>query len=240
MSSSELNVWQHRTNRDQSTNNGRAFTLIELLVVISIIALLISILLPALRSARLSSQSLMAKTNLKQIGVVASIYADQTKGMWPASAYNGEMWFTTLAKIMQPGSTPPILTATDHGQKLRGTIFYTPLLEEAIPSNNVQGDPLPPGGMPRSFGWNSSLEYWDSLDYGAQRKYHQRGKPSRTILVGDSYSSSQIDATKLQINPRMDFVKVHFVFLDTHVNLVNHQNDMPAKGFSWTVFWRGY
>lgn len=238
MSSWGLNDWLSSSGVGPRADRRCGFTLIELLVVISIIALLISILLPALRSARLSSQSLVAKTNLKQIGVVASIYADQNKGMWPASAYNGEMWFTTLAKIMQPGSKAPVLTATDHGDKLRGTIFHTPLLEEAVPSHNAQGDPI--SGMPRSFGWNSSLEFWDNADYAGQRKYHQRAKPSKTVLVGDSYSSSQIDANKTQVNPRMGFVKVHFVFLDTHVNPVNYQTDMPAKGFSWTVFWRGY
>lgn len=57
-----------------------AFTLVELLVVIGIIALLISILLPALSRARESSRTVACLSNLKQFTNAAAMYAAEQRG----------------------------------------------------------------------------------------------------------------------------------------------------------------
>jgi prepilin-type N-terminal cleavage/methylation domain-containing protein len=68
-----------------STNSrARAFTLIELLVVISIIALLIGILLPALGAARASARDSQSLSNVRQIGSIAMTnYLIDRKELYP-------------------------------------------------------------------------------------------------------------------------------------------------------------
>lgn len=75
--------------RHSQPTRGRdgGFTLIELLVVISIIALLIGLLLPALARAREGSRQLQCKTNIRQL-VMGMIYyaADDRRGVFPGTA----------------------------------------------------------------------------------------------------------------------------------------------------------
>ncbi|MBN1437238.1 MAG: prepilin-type N-terminal cleavage/methylation domain-containing protein [Sedimentisphaerales bacterium] len=69
----------------QSRREG--FTLIELLVVVSIIALLISILLPALSKARDQAKAVACRSNFKQLGLVFAYYAEDYNGFCPPNIY---------------------------------------------------------------------------------------------------------------------------------------------------------
>ena len=80
------------------------FTLIELLVVISIVALLIALLLPALQLARNEARTAVCGSNMRQLGIAFQTYANDHEGRLPAyggatgrASYHAEpLWSQTI------------------------------------------------------------------------------------------------------------------------------------------------
>jgi len=71
----------------------KGFTLIELLVVIAIIALLMSILMPALKRVREQARTIGCLANLKQWGLVCTMYAQDNNGkLWSGIGESGWWW----------------------------------------------------------------------------------------------------------------------------------------------------
>jgi len=102
----------------------QAFTLVELLVVIGIIAVLISILLPALSRARRAANTIKCSSNMRQIASALNMYINNNRGMLPPEMIDkgGDVyqdgWFWAAELMHQKYLTAPnILKASAPGQQ---------------------------------------------------------------------------------------------------------------------------
>jgi prepilin-type processing-associated H-X9-DG protein/prepilin-type N-terminal cleavage/methylation domain-containing protein len=190
------------------------FTLVELLVVIAIIAILASLLLPALSQAKAKAYSVKCKSNLHQIGLGLQMYLDD-EGYYPrisaAAPWGspfGDTWALGINKYLNgPITRWENLTLKEQQNHRKvtsvGILFPYPRGVFICPSDKRQWF-----GMGGSYGYNSlgistPPNYQDPMGLGGHGKSTLDGRmyqhstresdikvPSRMIAIGDAFTGS--------------------------------------------------
>jgi prepilin-type N-terminal cleavage/methylation domain-containing protein/prepilin-type processing-associated H-X9-DG protein len=175
------------SEKKREQNSG--FTLIELLVVIAIIAILASMLLPALSRAKEMASKISCANNLKQLNTALRMYTDESQGFYPPRSLTNR-WPALLQPIYL--STNVLLCPTD--------------LKRGIPQTDFNAM-APVDRSPRSYlinGWNDYFS--ESLDTETFQSQYMTGtypqaslretavlKPSDTIIFGEKKNPESSD-----------------------------------------------
>ena len=125
----------------------RAFTLVELLVVIGIIAVLIGILLPALRRARQAAQAAQCLSNLRQLDTALIAYTQENKNrVFPYYADNNILWQIMLLPHINKTAGKLDLTTSNLAVRasiaqlqIRESVYFCPTARDPV------GGSLPTG-----------------------------------------------------------------------------------------------
>ena len=175
----------------KTTGKRMGFTLIELLVVIAIIAILASMLLPALNKARGKAQAISCLNNLKQINQAFLLYAqDNESNLPPSRTYGTEAmyWYHTL-----PGSGYLINYLPSLKSNPGAAIGFVGFNGGKLQRCKLSCPSFPQvDGTNYTYGYNFVIGYLDPAEpvkLANLRKISRFKKPSETCILADVEST---------------------------------------------------
>lgn len=198
--------------------DGKFFTLIELLIVVAIIALLASMLLPALSAARERARTANCSGNLRSIALANNMYCDANGDYYPDLYSDGISAYYKDAgnnEIYWPEMLLPFIGGDGHSDfksynQNSSNIFNCPS-HDVLPFEGAGAPCRANDGRYVSYGFNEMLYWrWNSLKGNGQKHSIQRLKvprPDVTLGFADGYDAS--DASRRRGYFNLAYNRVH-------------------------------